>query len=81
MPNETDNPNESEMRQEYDFETGVRGKYAARFAAGSNVVVLSEDVARHFPDSESVNRALRACREIITSMKHDASPGHRKTGS
>ena len=52
------------MRDEYDFSAGVRGKYAARFARGSNVVVLDPDVARAFPDSEAVNSALRALKEI-----------------
>ena len=47
------------MRAEYDFSQGVRGKYAARYAEGSNVVVLCPDVAEAFPDSESVNAALR----------------------
>jgi len=41
-----------------DFSSGVRGKYAARFAAGTNAVVLSPDVAEVFPDSEAVNEAL-----------------------
>ena len=50
---------ETRMRDEYDFSHGVRGKYAARYAEGTNVVVLSPDVARLFPDSESVNEALR----------------------
>jgi len=49
---------------EYDFSGGVRGKYAARFAAGSNVVVLDPDVALAFPDSAAVNRALRGLVEI-----------------
>jgi hypothetical protein len=44
---------------DYDFSNGVRGKYAARYAAGTNVVVLSPDVAEVFPDSEAVNEALR----------------------
>ncbi len=48
-----------DLRPEYDFRDGVRGKYAARFAAGTNIVVLSPDVAKHFPDSRSVNDALR----------------------
>jgi hypothetical protein len=49
----------------------VRGKYAERYAAGSNVVVLSPDVAEVFPDSESVNEALRALIKIArqTSRK------------
>lgn len=42
-----------------DFSGGVRGKYAARYAAGTNLVLLSPDVAEIFPDSEAVNEALR----------------------
>jgi len=47
------------MRAEYDFSRGVRGKYARRFAQGTNIVVLDPDVAAAFPDSAAVNRALR----------------------
>ncbi len=47
------------MRDEYDFSRGVRGKYAERFAAGTNLVRLEPDVAKAFPTSEAVNRALR----------------------
>jgi hypothetical protein len=62
---------EPEMLDEYNFSRGVRGKYAERYAAGSNVVVLSPDVAEVFPDSESVNEALRALIKIArqTSKK------------
>lgn len=50
----------SEMRAEYDFSNAVRGKYHKRLAKeGSNVVVLEPDVAKAFPDSASVNEALR----------------------
>jgi hypothetical protein len=49
-----------ELRPEYDFSQGVRGKYAARYRAGTNLVLLEPDVAARFPDSESVNRALRS---------------------
>ena len=49
-----------DVRDEYDFSKGVRGKYANRYAEGTNVVVLAPDVAEFFPDSESVNTALRA---------------------
>ncbi|HLF09466.1 MAG TPA: hypothetical protein VI789_09005 [Dehalococcoidia bacterium] len=55
---------EPEMLQEYDFSGGVRGKYAQRYAEGSNIVVLSPDVAEAFPDSESVNTALRLLIDI-----------------
>lgn len=47
------------MLKEYDFSNGVRGKYAERYAEGTNIVVLAPDVASVFHDSESVNRALR----------------------
>lgn len=53
-----------EMREEYGFSDGIRGKYAKRFADGANIVVLDPDVATVFQDSESVNRALRALCEI-----------------
>ena len=49
-----------EMLDEYDFSRGVRGKYAKRYAEGTNIVILAPDVAEFFPDSESVNTALRA---------------------
>jgi hypothetical protein len=61
--------NSDDMLPEYDFSGGVRGKYAARYAEGSNVVVLDPDLADVFPDSESVNRALRALAEIIRSER------------
>ncbi|MFQ5806205.1 MAG: hypothetical protein ACE5I3_07135 [Phycisphaerae bacterium] len=57
-----------EMLGEYDFAGGKRGKYARRYARGSNVVVLHPDVAKVFPDSESANRALRACIEMIEKV-------------
>ena len=48
-----------EMRSEYHFSQGVRGKHAKRYAEGTNVVLLSPDVAAVFPDSAAVNQALR----------------------
>jgi hypothetical protein len=53
-----------DMLAEYDFSQGVRGKYAQRYHEGTNIVVLSPDVAEYFPDSEAVNTALRALIEI-----------------
>jgi len=53
-----------ELLAEYDFSQGVRGKYAKRYAEGTNIVVLSPDVAEFFPDSESVYTALRALVDI-----------------
>ena len=54
-----------EMREEYDFSGGVRGKYAERYAQGTNLVLLDPDVAKVFPDSAAVNDALRALVKII----------------
>ncbi len=51
-----------ELRREYDLSKlkgGVRGKYFARYRAGTNLVLLSPDVAEYFPDEQSVNTALR----------------------
>jgi len=54
----------AEMLEEYDFSKGVRGKYTKRYGAGSNVVVLSPEVAKVFPTSDSVNEALRTLVKI-----------------
>jgi hypothetical protein len=51
---------DDEMRAEYDFSGGVRGKYARRCAEGTNLILLDPDLAAEFPDSRSVSRALRA---------------------
>jgi hypothetical protein len=48
------------MRPEYDFSGGVRGKYVDRYRSGTNVVLLDPELVEAFPDSKSVNDALRA---------------------
>ena len=68
-----------EMRAEYNFSAGVRGKHYKAYRQGHLVkiekqdgstevhyfalaegsVMLDPDVRQHFPDSESVNKALR----------------------
>ena len=50
---------EDTMRTEYDFSKAVRGVTAARYAEGTNVVLLDPDVAEIFPDTRAVNEALR----------------------
>ena len=54
-----------EMRPEYDFTGGVRGKFFNEYQKGTNVVLLDPDVAEVFPDSTSVNEALRALARIV----------------
>ena len=53
-----------DMLDEYDFRHGERGKYAQRYAEGTNVVVLDPDVAAIFPNAAAVNEALRALVKI-----------------
>ena len=64
MKKQVETERDPDMLDDYDFSQGVRGKYVQRFAQGSNVVVLSPDVAEIFPDSESVNTALRLLVEV-----------------
>ena len=58
-----------EIRAEYDFSKGVRGKYAKQYAEGSNVVVLDPDIVREFPTAKSVNEALRSLIPVISSHR------------
>jgi hypothetical protein len=60
---------DDEMRAEYDFSGGVRGKYYEAYQKSSNIVVLDPDVAAIFPDSASVNEALRLLAKVARSMK------------
>jgi hypothetical protein len=53
------------MRPEYDFSRAARGKTAARYAKGTNVVVVGPDVLDVFPDGNAVNEALRALASVI----------------
>jgi hypothetical protein len=48
-----------DLRPEYDFRGGIRGKYAGRYPGATKVVTLDPDVAAEFKDSEAVNTALR----------------------
>jgi hypothetical protein len=58
-----------DLKAEYDFSKGVRGKYAAAAANGSNVVRLDDDVAEVFHDAKQVNDLLRS---IVQSVKKQA---------
>jgi hypothetical protein len=56
---------DADLREEYDFSRGVRGKYAARYAPGGRVIVLDPDVAEVFRDSSAVNDLLRALVKVM----------------
>jgi hypothetical protein len=70
------------MRREYNLsqlQGGVRGKYYRRAAAGTNLVLIEPDLAKLFPDSEAVNRALRVLADAVraaTSSKRRRSHRH-----
>jgi hypothetical protein len=67
-----------DLRQEYDFSRlndGVRGKYANQYKTSTNLVLLSPDVAKHFPDDRSVNAALR---KVIRGSGKGRSSGRAK---
>lgn len=66
------------MRDHYDFTGGIRGKYAHRYAEGTNVVVLDPDVARFFPNREAVNDTLRAVAQIV-KIQERRRGGAKKT--
>jgi len=59
---------DDELRPEYDLpkllKGAVRGKYAQRYQAGTNLVLLAPDVAKAFPNEEAVNEALRLVIEL-----------------
>lgn len=76
-----------DLRPEYDLARlrgGVRGKYYKQATAGTNLVLLEPDVARAFPDSASVNRALRLLQEIAAksakSTRSSSNAKRRATG-
>jgi hypothetical protein len=67
-----------ELRSEYDLavllKDGVRGKYAKRYEQGTNLVLLSPDVARDFASDEAVNEALR----LVLQLKRIPCGGKRR---
>ena len=66
MRKESANRSDAPMRREYDLSKlkgGVRGKYYRKAVAGTNLVLIEADLADLFPDSGSVNRALRLLAE------------------
>ena len=82
--NKANRKSANDMRPEYDFASmqgGVRGKYAAQYRAGTNLVLLDPEVAEAFPTDVAVNEALRAVLTMtkIVRLPHKASkPTARK---
>ena len=61
---------EDDLRAEYDFSGGVRGKHFESYRKGTNVVFLDPDVAAVFKDSASVNTALR----LLLTLAREQTP-------
>jgi len=68
-----------EMLEEYDFSAGVTGKYAKKYAEGTNVVVIEPDIAKLFPDHDSVNEALSSLAEIFRRQKKQSAKRKSRT--
>lgn len=61
------------MRAEYDetiLKDGVRGKYAKRFVAGTNLVRIDPQVAAAFAGEEAINEALRWVLQLPAAVEH-----------
>jgi hypothetical protein len=79
MRKEVAKRHDDDLRPEYDLarlKGGVRGKYHKRATGGTNLVLLEPDVARAFPDSRSVNRALRLLQEVATKSSRGSRKGN-----
>jgi hypothetical protein len=86
---------ENNMRAEYDFKGGVRGKHYRAMQDGYTItihkadgttitkdvmpkegaVVLAPDIRAYFPDSESVNRALRCLIPLLPKKRRKGKSG------
>lgn len=74
--------NNDDLRAEYDLSQlkgGVRGKYYREATAGTNLVLIDPELANVFPDTESVNRALRLLADTAESAT--STKGHRNTAA
>ncbi|MEA2694525.1 MAG: hypothetical protein QOJ16_3912 [Acidobacteriota bacterium] len=65
---------EDDLRPEYDFSAGVRGKHFEAYTKGTNVVFLDPDVAAVFKDSNAVNTALRLLLTLAREQVSDSPP-------
>ena len=81
MKKKIDSEMSDELRPEYDLRAllkhSVRGKYAAKYRAGTNLVLLDPDIAKAFPTEQSVNQALRLVLELNqVAQQRKRKPSH-----
>jgi len=65
-----------ELREEYDLsklKNRVRGKYVERYRQGTNLILLEPEIAKAFPDAESVNNALRMLMQVAENQSQKNS--------
>ena len=75
--------NSKELRSEYrreDLGHGVRGKYLEAYRAGTNIALLSPDVAKAFPTDDAVNEALRSLIEVARRSARPTKRSSRRAG-
>ncbi len=72
MKKASNRKSDPDMLNEYDFSKGVRGKYAQRYAEGTNVVVLPPDLAEAFPTAEAVHEALRGLVSLAEKVRKNS---------
>jgi hypothetical protein len=80
MKRESTPKHDDSLRPEYDLAQlrgGVRGKYYSRATTGTNLVLIEPDLAKLFPDSKAVNRALRVLAEAAQSATSPKRPRTR----
>jgi hypothetical protein len=95
------NKRNHEMRAEYDFSKGERGKFyrpldkghtahihkkdgtvvVNHYELAEGTIMLAPDVAEYFPDSESVNEALRSLIQLIDKVPARKYKSHKSTTS
>ena len=66
--------NDQDMLEEYNFSGGIRGKYASEYKNGTNIAILDPELIEYFPDSASVNEALRSLAMLMKKY------GNKKAG-
>ncbi len=62
--------NDPDMLEEYDFSDGIRGKYASKYKKGTNLIILDPELIEYFPDSASVNEALRSLARLMKKYRN-----------
>jgi len=75
MKTKHDIEDNDDIREEYDFASmkgGIRGKYAKAFDQSATTILLDSDVAEIFPDSQSVNEALRTLARALRKRNDNA---------